>query len=66
MKTTPSRYVLAVEILIIILFHVVKIKQAEKRPAEIAFTPEIKNMALHKPAVENKSGIEYMLINLVK
>jgi len=66
MKTTPSRYVLAVEILIIILFHAVKIKQTEKHSSDIAFSPMSKTVNLHKTAVESKSGVEYMLVNLIK
>jgi hypothetical protein len=66
MKTTPSRYILAAEILTIFLFHFVKIKQGEKHPADLAFSPETKNMPIHKPFTENKSGFEYMLVNLVK
>jgi hypothetical protein len=66
MKSNPSSYVLAVEILIVTLFHVVKIKQAEKHPEEIVFTRAIKAIPLHKPVVENKSGTEYMLVNLIK
>jgi hypothetical protein len=66
MKTNPSRYVLVAEILTIILFHAVKIKQAEKHPAYTVFSEINKNMPLHKPVVENKSGVEYMLVNLIK
>jgi hypothetical protein len=66
MKTNPSSYVLAIEILIITLFHIVKIKQAEKHPEEIVFTHVIKAIPPHKAAVENKSGSEYMLVNLIK
>jgi hypothetical protein len=66
MKITPSRYVLAAEIITIFLFHLVKIKQAEKHPADIVFAQTAKNMALHKPVVENKTGFEYMLVNLIK
>ena len=66
MKTTPSTYVLAVEILIITLFHVVKIKQAEKHPDEIVFTHIMEGAPLHKPVIDNKSGSEYLLVNLVK
>jgi hypothetical protein len=66
MKTTPSRYILAVEILIIILFHAVKIKQTDKHPSEMAFTPDSKTIPLNKPAVENRTSLEYMLVNLVK
>jgi hypothetical protein len=66
MKTNPSRYVLLAEILIIILFHVVKIKQAEKHPADLAFTPAVKNMPIPKLVIENKSGAEYMLVNLFR
>jgi hypothetical protein len=66
MKTTPSRYVLAAEILTIILFHAVKIKQAEKHPADTAFVQMKKNLTVHKPAQENTAGKEYMLVNLLK
>jgi hypothetical protein len=66
MKTNSSSYVLAVEILIIILFHAVKIKQAEKHPGEMAFAPVNKTTALPKLVTENKTGTEYMLVNLVK
>ncbi len=66
MKTKPSHYVLAFEILTIILFHAVKIKNAEKHPADIVYTPAVQNMPLHKAVVENKNGVEYMLVNLVK
>lgn len=66
MKTNPSSYVLAAEILTIVLFHAVKIKQAEKHLADTAFIHASKTRILHKPAVENKPGTEYMLVNLVK
>jgi hypothetical protein len=67
MKTNPSSYVLAIEILIITLFHVVKIKQAEKHPAELAFSHVSKNLLLNKPAVvETKASAEYLLVSLVK
>jgi hypothetical protein len=66
MKTNPSHYVLSAEILCIILFHAVKIKQAEKHPADTAFIPVVKNMTLHKPVIENKTSIEYLLVNLIK
>ena len=66
MKTTPSRYILAAELATIFLFHAVKIKQAEKRPAESDFTRVNKTTPLSKPVVENKSGIEYLLVKLVK
>jgi hypothetical protein len=66
MKITPSRYVLAAEILTIFLFHLVKIKQAEKHPGDTAFTPAAKNMPLHKPIVEDKTVFQYMLVNLIK
>ncbi len=65
MKTTPSRYVLTVEILIIILFHVVKIKQSEKHSADMAFSANSKNIPSVKPVAGNHS-IQYMLVNLVK
>ncbi|HEY4937038.1 MAG TPA: hypothetical protein VII44_10680 [Puia sp.] len=66
MKTNPSHYVLVVEVLIIILFHAVKIRQNEKHLADTAFTPINKTMNLPKPGIVNKSSIEYMLVNLVK
>jgi hypothetical protein len=66
MKTNPSHYVLAAELLIIILFHAVKIKQGEKHPSDTAFVPATKNMTLHKPFTENKTSIEFMLVNLIK
>jgi hypothetical protein len=66
MKTTPSRYVLAVEILTIILLHAVKIRQAEKHPADMAFNPTANSMQITKPVVENKPGAEFILLNLVK
>jgi hypothetical protein len=66
MKTTPSSYILAAEILTVILFHAVKIKQEEKHTADLAFSRVSKNVTVQKPALENKSGIEYMLVNLVK
>jgi hypothetical protein len=66
MKTNPSHYVLAAEVLIIILFHTVKIRQAEKHSSDTAFAPLIKTMNRHKPVIEDKSGIEYMLVNMIK
>jgi hypothetical protein len=66
MKFNSSSYVLAAEILIIILFHAVKIKQSEKHPGEIAFTQGAKTVALPKLVTQNKTGTEYMLVNLVK
>ena len=66
MKTKSSGYVLAVEILIVILFHAVKIKQSEKHPADMAISTVNKNTSLPKPVMENKTGTEYMLVNLVK
>ena len=66
MKTNPSHYVLAAEVLIIILFHAVKIRQTEKHTSDTAYVPVIKNMTLHKPVPENKTSIEYMLVNMIK
>ncbi len=66
MKAKSSSYVLAAEILIIILFHAVKIKQSEKHPGEMAFTNSAKNVILPKIVNQNKNGTEYMLVNLVK
>ena len=43
MKTNPSRYVLAAEILAIILFHAVKIRQTEKQQTEIVYSQVNKN-----------------------
>ena len=66
MKFNSSSYVLAAEILIIILFHAVKIKQSDKHPAEMAFTRAAKTVGLPKLVTQNKAGTEYMLVNLVK
>ena len=66
MKAKSSSYVLAAEILIIILFHVVKIKQGEKHPGEMAFTSASKTVTLPKLVTQNKAGTEYLLVNLVK
>jgi hypothetical protein len=66
MKTNSSRYILVAEILTIILFHAVKIRQAEKHPAELAFTRDSKSISIHQPAVETKSDFEYLLVNLTK
>lgn len=66
MKTASSRFVLAAEILIIILFHVVKIQQSEKGPDNIVFTPVNKSLPIPKIGNENKSRFEYMFVNLLK
>ncbi len=66
MKANSSSYVLAAEILIIILFHAVKIKQTEKHTGEMAFTNGAKNVALPKMVTQNKNGTEYLLVNLFK
>ena len=66
MKTNPSRIVLAAEIFTIILFHTVKINQSEKHTADTAFTPLQKHISLPKQRMENKSVVQYMLVNLVK
>jgi hypothetical protein len=66
MKSNSSSYILAAEILIIILFHAVKIKQSEKHPGEMAFAQGAKTVTLPKLVTQNKTGTEYMLVNLVK
>jgi hypothetical protein len=66
MKSNSSSFVLAAEILIIILFHAVKIKQSEKHPAELAYTRAVKAVQMPKLVTQNKTGTEYMLFNLVK
>jgi hypothetical protein len=66
MKTKPSHYVLAVEILIIALFHAVKIKKEEKHNSEIVYTPVSQSLPLQKPIVENKNNAEYIFVNLFK
>jgi len=66
MKTNSSSYVLAAEILIIILFHVVKIKQTDKHSGELAFSRSGKTVVIPKLTTQNKTSSEYMLVNLVK
>jgi hypothetical protein len=66
MKANSSRYILVAEIITIILFHAVKIKQAEKHPAEMVFARDAKSINLHQPSVETKSGIHYLLVNMAK
>jgi hypothetical protein len=66
MKTTPSRYVLVAEIITIILFHAVKIRQAEKHSAEIVFMQSPNHSTGHKSTAEDRSNAEYMLVNLIK
>ena len=66
MKTSPSHYVLAAEVIIIILFHTAKIRQNEKHSMDTAFTRTTKTLNLRKSEIENKSGIEYMEFMLVK
>ena len=66
MKSKSSSYVLAAEILIVILFHVVKIKQGEKHPGEMAFTPVNNSVTLPKQITHSKPNAEYLLVDLVK
>lgn len=66
MKIKPSCYVLAVEILTITLFHVVKIRQAESHQTDIVFSKDYKTTPLQQPVTENKSGIAYFLEYLIK
>jgi hypothetical protein len=66
MKTNSSSYVLAAEILTIILLHAVKIRQAEKHAADTAQIHVHKKVGIHQPVAENKSDAEYMLVNLVR
>lgn len=66
MKTSPSHFILAAEVIIIILFHTVKIRQNERHSVDIAFTHPSKTTNLHKPEIENKTGIEYMLAKMIK
>jgi len=66
MKTNSSSYVLAAEIITIILFHAVKIRQAEKHPAEIALTRTTKTISIHQAGTEKKPAAEYMLVNMIK
>jgi hypothetical protein len=65
MRTNPSHYVLALEIVAIALFHAVKIRNAEKHPSEVVYNSTIKNVA-HKPVVDNTNRAEYVLLNFVK
>jgi hypothetical protein len=58
--------VLAAEILAIILFHAVKIRQEEKIPAETALSHSIKQAPSSKQILDSKSSSSYMMVNLVK
>ena len=66
MKANRSSYILAAEILTIILFHAVKIKQSEKHPAEMVFSESGKNAVVHQPQMEKKAGSVIMMADLVK
>ena len=66
MKIKPSYYVLVAEIVTITLFHAVKIRQAERRPAEIEFTKADKLLPFHQPVTENKAVQDFVFGNLVK
>jgi hypothetical protein len=66
MKITPSSCVLVAELFTIFLFHLVKIKQAEKHPAETVLSHTVKVKPLPKTDTDNKSGFEYMLVSLIK
>ena len=68
MKANSSHYILVAEIITIVLFHAVKIRQTEKHPVDIAFSKaaSAKNLILPHPAKETKSDVEFMLVNLTK
>jgi hypothetical protein len=66
MKTNPSHYVLALEIIAIALFHAVKIRNAEKHPSDIVYNSPAKYIQQPKPVVDNTNRAEYILLNLVK
>ena len=66
MKTKPSHYVLAAEVLIIVLLHTMKIRQNEKHPADTALNLINKSLSIQKPDLINERSVEYMLVNLVK
>jgi hypothetical protein len=66
MKITPSSCVLVAELFTIFLFHLVKIKQAEKHPVETVLTHTATVKPVHQPVTDNKSGFEYMLVSLIK
>ncbi len=66
MKTNPSHFILAAEVIIIILFHTVKIRQNEKHSVDIAFTRTSKTKNLRIPEIENKTAMEYMLAKMIK
>jgi len=66
MKTNPSRYILAAEILAVILFHAVKIKQADKMPEETAAISINQKLPASMPLDENMFRFEYILLNMLK
>ena len=63
---TPSKYILVAEIIAIALFHAVKLRQADKHSPEAVFTQAKTVNPSQKPASENKSGVEYMLLKMIK
>jgi hypothetical protein len=66
MKTKPSHYVLVAEILIIALFHAVKIRHTTKPSPEIVFTHIVKTATLQRPTIENNAVMTEMLIHLIR
>lgn len=67
MKITPSRYVLIAEIAIIILFHLAKINQADKRTRSSIAESKITLVTnLHTSDFQKRTGLEYLLASLIK
>jgi hypothetical protein len=66
MKTKLSYYVLLAEIITIVLFHIVKIKQTEKHLSDIVYTHTIQKDTLHVVVIKNNTAMAYMLMRLVK
>jgi hypothetical protein len=66
MKTDPNRYILAAEILVIILIHAVQLKKAEKHIDDDVVSTNISIPAKSIPIDENVFRFEYFLLKSIK
>lgn len=66
MKTDPSRYILAAEILAVILFHAVQLKKTEQHTDEVVVSTNISIPDKSIPVDENVFRFEYILLKSLK